>query len=82
MQRPELSRAQDPPDLLRRFTPTPLKAVYRIGEIRLIVETNDFALLPTLRLEAECDEPQQSEYALEARARRRCRAHRWRLPYF
>ena len=59
MQRPELSREQDPPDLLRRFTPTPLKAVYRIGEIRLIVETNDFALLPTLRLEAEFDEPQR-----------------------
>jgi hypothetical protein len=57
MQQPELSQPQDPLDLLRRFTPTPLKAVYRIGTVRVVVETNDFALLPALRLEAECQEP-------------------------
>ncbi len=59
MHRPEISCVQDPLDVLRRFTPTPLKATYRIGAIRVVVETNDFALLPTLRLEAECDEPQK-----------------------
>lgn len=58
MQQPDVSRAHDPLDLLRRFTPTPLKATYRIGAIRVVVETNDFALLPTMRLEAECDEPE------------------------
>lgn len=59
MQRPESSRLQDPLDLLRRFIPTPLKAVYRIGEIRVVVETNDFSLLPTLPLDADLDEPQR-----------------------
>ena len=37
----------DPLDLLRRFVPTPLKAVYRFGAVRVIVQTNDFLLLPT-----------------------------------
>jgi hypothetical protein len=60
MQRPEPTRAPDPLDLLRRFTPTPLKAVYRIGKIRVAVETNDFALLPRLHLEAEFDSSQRS----------------------
>jgi hypothetical protein len=59
MQRPEPSHAQDPLDLLRRFTATPLKGVYRIGEIRVVVETNDFALLPRLDLEAEFNKPQR-----------------------
>ena len=34
-------------DLLRRFAPTPLKAVYQFGAVRVIVQTNDFSLLPT-----------------------------------
>ena len=38
----------DPLDILRRFVPTPLKAMYRIGAIRAMVQTNDFALIPTL----------------------------------
>jgi hypothetical protein len=38
----------DPLDLLRRFIPTPLKATYRIGSVRVTVQTNDFSLLPTL----------------------------------
>jgi hypothetical protein len=37
----------DPLDLLRRFVPTPLKAVYQFGAVRVIVQTNDFSLLPT-----------------------------------
>jgi len=40
----------DPLDLLRRFVPTPLKAMYRIGTTRVLVQTNDFALLPTVLL--------------------------------
>jgi len=34
-------------DLLRRFVPTPLKAVYQFGAVRVVVQTNDFSLLPT-----------------------------------
>jgi hypothetical protein len=41
------------PDLLRRFIPTPLKAVYRFGGVRVRVQTNDFALLPALPLDAD-----------------------------
>lgn len=37
----------DPLDLLRRFAPTPLKAGYQFGDARVIVQTNDFSLLPT-----------------------------------
>jgi len=37
----------DPLDLLRRFVPTPLKASYRFGDARVVVQTNDFSLLPT-----------------------------------
>jgi hypothetical protein len=47
----------DPLDILRRFVPTPLKAVYRIGSVRVAVQTNDFALLPALTLEAHPDLP-------------------------
>ena len=36
----------DPLDLLRRFVPTPLKAVYQFGAVRVVVQTNDFSLLP------------------------------------
>jgi hypothetical protein len=45
----------DPLDLLRRFLPTPLKAMYRIGGTRVMVQTNDFALLPTALLGADHD---------------------------
>jgi hypothetical protein len=47
----------DPLDLLRRFIPTPLKAMYRIGSVRVTVETNDFRLLPALPLGANLDVP-------------------------
>lgn len=43
----------DPLDLLRRFVPTPLKAVYRIGAHRVTVQTNDIALFPALPLEVD-----------------------------
>jgi hypothetical protein len=48
MQPFDLTMRLDPLDLLRRFIPTPLKATYRIGSVRVTVQTNDFSLLPTL----------------------------------
>lgn len=55
MQQPDFTRHNDPLDLLRRFVPTPLKAVYRIGSVQVIVRTNDITLLPTFPLGAELD---------------------------
>jgi hypothetical protein len=43
------------PDLLRRFIPTPVKAVYRVGGVRVRVHTNDLTLLPALPLDADSD---------------------------
>lgn len=40
----------DPMDLLRRFIPTPFKAVYEIDTIRVTVQSNDLTLMPPLRL--------------------------------
>jgi hypothetical protein len=45
----------DPLDLLRRFIPTPFKALYRIGAVRVTVETNDITLLPAFPLEADLE---------------------------
>ncbi len=42
---------QDPLDLLRRFIPTPLRTRFRVGTTNVIVESNDFSLLPTLPLD-------------------------------
>jgi hypothetical protein len=53
MQRSESSRYNEPLDVLRRFIPTPLRAMYRIQRICVTVETNDFALLPALPLQPE-----------------------------
>ena len=51
MQRREFAAYTDPLDILRRFAPAPLKAMYRIGSSRVVVQTNDFHLLPALPLE-------------------------------
>jgi len=40
----------DPLDVLRRFVPTPLRAVFDVGQTRVVVQTNDFSLLPELPL--------------------------------
>ena len=40
-------------DLLRRFIPTPLKGVFRVGSVHVTVRTNDITLLPALPLEAD-----------------------------
>lgn len=57
---------QVPPDLLRRFVPTPLRTRFRLGESTVVVETNDFSLLPTLPLESGTDElfPSNLEWKL------------------
>jgi len=47
----ESADAGAPPDLLRRFVPTPFRAIYRIGEVPVLVQTNDIALLPAFPLE-------------------------------
>jgi len=46
---------RDPLDLLRRFVPTPLKARYRVGTLPVLVETNDFSLLPAFPLETDAE---------------------------
>jgi hypothetical protein len=47
----------DPLDLLRRFIPTPLEALYRIGAIRVMVKTNDITLLPAFPLDLDLEVP-------------------------
>jgi hypothetical protein len=59
MREPDSANYVDPPDLLCRFIPTPLRAVYRISSIRVIVETNDFTLLPVLPLDVTLDAPHE-----------------------
>ena len=49
------SNKTESPDLLRRFIPTPVKAVYRVGGVRVRVHTNDSALLPALPFDADPD---------------------------
>jgi hypothetical protein len=46
----DLTNYQDPLDILRRFTPTPLRTRFRIAASTVVVETNDFSLLPALPL--------------------------------
>jgi hypothetical protein len=55
VQQPDFPRHNDPLDLLRRFVPTPLKAVYRIGSVQVVVRTNDITLLPAFPLGADLD---------------------------
>lgn len=55
MQQYESAHHDDPLDLLRRFVPTPLKTVYRIGQLRVVVRTNDITLLPAFPLGADLD---------------------------
>ena len=45
----------DPLDLLRRFIPTPLEALYRIGTVRVTVKTNDITLLPAFPLDLDLE---------------------------
>ncbi len=47
----ELPEYGDPLDILRRFTPTPLRTRFSIPAATVMVETNDFSLLPALPLE-------------------------------
>jgi hypothetical protein len=46
----------DPLDPLRRFIATPLRTRFRVGTTRVMVETNDFHLLPELPLDTEAAE--------------------------
>jgi hypothetical protein len=44
----EFAPYADPFDLLRRFLPTPFKAMYRSGLLRTTVHTNDSSLFPSM----------------------------------
>lgn len=44
---------EDPLDFLHRFIPTPLRTSFRVSTATVMVETNDFNLLPPLPLETE-----------------------------
>jgi hypothetical protein len=55
MQEFDPSNNGEAPDLLRRFIPTPVKAKYRVGGLRMMVQTNDFTLLPALPFDPDHD---------------------------
>lgn len=65
MQRLDSAHYIDPLDLLQRFVPTPLRALYDIGTVRVTLQTNDITLLPTIPLAAGLDVP--GEQGLEWR---------------
>ena len=44
------------PDPLRRFVPTPLRTRFRVGATCVMVQTNDFSLLPALPLDTAPEE--------------------------
>jgi len=46
----------DPLDPLRRFMATPLRTRFRVGTTRVMVQTNDFRLLPELPLDTGVDQ--------------------------
>jgi hypothetical protein len=52
----------DPLDVLRRFVPTPFRAVYRIGSHRVTVQTNDIALFPGLPLKVDTPLPGEDNF--------------------
>lgn len=56
----------NPVDILRRATPTPLRTRFRLDDTAVLVETNDFTLLPQFPLESQSALPSQ------------CNAH-WKL---
>ncbi len=54
---------RDPLDLLRRFVPTPFRTRFRVGGTSVVVETNDFSLLPELPLETAFHEFSTSRFS-------------------
>jgi hypothetical protein len=50
------SNYRNPLDLLRRFVPTPLRTRFRFGRIAVLVDTNDFSLLPMLPLDSASED--------------------------
>jgi hypothetical protein len=59
--RTDLTNQPDPLDVLRRFTPTPLRTRFRLGATRVTVQTNDFKLLPTFPLDTAMNGPSARE---------------------
>jgi hypothetical protein len=60
---PKASGYADPIDILRRFIPTPLKAVYQFGAVQALVQTNDFSLLPPASFAASLTRNAQRDFA-------------------
>jgi hypothetical protein len=56
----EMANYNDPLDPLRRFVPTPLKTRFRMGALAVMVESNDFSLLPALSLDTASDDSDSS----------------------
>ena len=52
----EMVNYDDPLDPLRRFVPTPLRTRFRMGSLAVMVESNDFLLLPALSLDTASDD--------------------------
>lgn len=48
----EFTHHRDPLDILRRLVDTPLRTRFRAGNALVLVQTNDFALLPAFPLDA------------------------------
>src|ERR1700690_1192482 len=58
MQPPETTAHMDPLDILRRFVRTPLRTSFQTSSHRVLLETNDFNLLPALPLDPGHAEPE------------------------
>jgi hypothetical protein len=52
----DFAHGHDPLDPLRRFIATPLRTRFRVGATRVLVQTNDFRLLPELPLDTATQE--------------------------
>jgi hypothetical protein len=52
----EMGNYNDPLDPLRRFVPTPLRTRFRMGARTVMVESNDFSLLPTFSLDTTSED--------------------------
>jgi hypothetical protein len=58
----ETANYNDPLDPLRRFVPTPLRTRFRLGGSTVMVESNDFSLLPTFSLDTATGAPDPSAF--------------------
>jgi hypothetical protein len=62
VQQLDFSHHSEPPDLLRRFVPTPFKAMHSVVDVQILVQTNDITLLPASPLEPNLATPQEKTF--------------------